>query len=166
MTQSNAQSKKTPPAAAPPAPPRGQRARGRRGVGDLVANMEESFVGIKRGIAGYQALMLSLGTHQGTPVERERGLPIFRFQATATGTDSVECVADLKHVHPDHVSMVLTPLIHVQGRQAHAHLVELLQSGSDLLKALESSLAAQQPQQEYDDQEEPDADGDGREEGE
>jgi hypothetical protein len=132
----------------PPRPRQVQRKRA-RGVGDILDSMKDNFLGLERGIAGYNALSSSLQTLTGNlpEGERERGLPIFAFKATTNGRDAIDVCADLKQIPKEYVPYVLGPLIHAQGRQAQSALAALCKDVNDLAKILDRALAAQQEEE-------------------
>lgn len=110
---------------------------------DLLANMDDNFLMLRRAIAGYSALSAALRSLRGDlpEGERRRGLPVFTFSATADGRDAVQCVVDLKKIRPEYVEFVLGPLIHAQGEMAREAAAHLANDLGELAQSLERSLA-------------------------
>lgn len=83
---------------------------------DICASMEDAFVALKRGIAGFTTLSAALRTVTGTthPNERKRGLPILEFPASLVGSesrDTLRCAVDLQSLSVEHAQHVLIPMV-------------------------------------------------------
>lgn len=116
-------------------------------VQDALAACQESFREFVRAAAAFSSLDRAYRTayDQLEAGERQAGLPIFEWPATADGRDHNTVSVDIKRVRPDMVPNVMLPLIDVCARECIAALDEL---GQNLVQArqvmLPRLLAAQQ----------------------
>jgi hypothetical protein len=121
---------------------------GQPDVFDLIEEMYAWLVALRRAGAGYRSLHGSLMSLSGQPaeVERRRWLPLFKFPASLNGRESIECVADLKKVDPQHVQHVLNPLIHSQAMDM-VEAVEELYERFRVVRPAVHRMAGLDPQQ-------------------
>lgn len=132
------QTRKPRPPEPPPAP--------RRSPESLLDSIGDAVIMVRRSVAGYTSLTSSYQSAKGnlSPGARKKGMPIFRFSASA-GSETVEVVADLKLLSHDHVDYVLPPLILCQGLMAHNALRRLVADANELLGQMEAAIGPVPP---------------------
>lgn len=89
-------------------------------VASLLSETDGWYVQLKRSLAAYNSLRLSLASSKGqlAPGERAKGLPVFEFSAPLIGAETreaVKCALDLRKVNPEHLGHVLIPLMNAQA---------------------------------------------------
>lgn len=113
-SQQLAQQMQEAPHQAPVAP---RQVRKRVDIPALVVEMDDWLTALKRAVAGYTALSLSLASAQGHIPEgdRRKGLPILEFKSSVDGQTPIVCCADLRKVNPEYLQHVMVPLINAQA---------------------------------------------------
>jgi len=131
----------------PPAPRQSPPAQQGPSVADLIDQAEAALLLLKRGYAGYNAMVSALNTVQGKlqPGERPRGLPILTHKATVNGQDTIEVVIDLKKIRPDYLSGVLVPMVYAHGGDMLQAAQQLRVVADEVIALVQSAVPAAPP---------------------